>query len=203
MKRKAFGTYEIADICHVTPATVGHWIDKGLIPTFRTGGGHRRVWAEDLARFLKEHNIPTPEDLREMLPLSFLVVDDEEHIRKVIRRVLQKMYPHAEIDETGDGFEAGHKIAGKVPSLVILDIRLPGVDGYRVCEIIRSDPGLKSVKVLAISGHEQDETSRKSLLAGADAFLAKPFDAKQLREAVAALVADYPQAAPALPSAGA
>jgi len=54
MVKKAFGTYDIAKICNVTPSTVGNWIDKGLLPTFTTGGGHRRVWDKEPGRFFKK-----------------------------------------------------------------------------------------------------------------------------------------------------
>ena len=187
MDKKAFGTYEIAEICQVTPATVGNWIEKGLLPTFTTGGGHRRVWTDDLARFLSSHNIPIPDQIK-IHPPSFLIVDDEEQIRKVIKKILQKQYPPAEIHEAGDGFEAGQKVSQLFPSLIILDLRLPGIDGFKVCKMIRSDPRLKAVKILAISGQNVEESKKNSLRAGADDFLGKPFEIDQLRERVARLM---------------
>ncbi|MEK7704558.1 MAG: helix-turn-helix domain-containing protein, partial [Myxococcota bacterium] len=58
---KALGTTEVARICHVTPPTVGRWIEDGKLPSFTTGGGHRRVWVADLVAFFREHNIPVPQ----------------------------------------------------------------------------------------------------------------------------------------------
>jgi CheY-like chemotaxis protein len=188
MEKKAFGTYEIAEICQVTPSTVGNWIEKGMIPTFTTGGGHRRVWAGDLAAFLKKHNIPLPDALKALAPLEILVVDDEEPVRKMIRRTLQKLYPKSQIQEASDGFEAGQKVAQLIPSLVILDLKLPGVDGLKVCRSIRSNERLKNIKVLVISGHNLDESKKQSLAAGASDFLGKPFGIDDLKEKVSKLV---------------
>ncbi len=188
MERKAFGTHDIADICHVTPATVGHWIEKGLLPTFTTGGGHRRVWSEDLVVFLKEHNIPIPDEVNALAVVQVLIVDDEEQVRRVIRRWLSRYFPEMEIHEAADGFEAGHKVGQLTPSLVVLDLKLPGIDGLKVCKIIRSDERLKHTKVLTISGHDPDTSRKESLNAGADAFLGKPFEMAQLKEAVESLL---------------
>lgn len=188
MEKRVFGTHDIAEICHVTPATVGHWIEKGLLPTYTTGGGHRRVWSEDLVVFLKDHNIPVPEELKVLTLLQVLIVDDEDQVRRVIKRSLQKLYAEIEIHEASDGFEAGQKVTELIPSLIILDLKLPGIDGLRVCKMIRSNERLKSTKILAISGHHPEESEKQSLEAGADAFLAKPFDMNRLKEAIAKLL---------------
>lgn len=188
MEKKAFGTYEIADICQVSPSTVGNWVERGLLPTFTTGGGHRRVWAEDLLNFLKKHNIPLPEGLKTLALSRILIVDDEEPVRKIIKRALKKNYPEAELYEAEDGFEAGQKISQIIPTLIILDLKLPGIDGLKVCKMIRSDEKLKGVKILLISGQNPEESEKKSLNAGADAFMGKPFDINELNEKIANLL---------------
>lgn len=188
MQKKAFGTYDIAKICHVTPSSVGHWIEKGLLPTFTTGGGHRRVWAKDLVTFLKAHNIPVPGELQTLSSPQVLIVDDEDQVRKVIRRTIKKYHPQVEIHEAVDGFEAGQKVTQLLPSLVILDLRLPGIDGLKVCKIIRSDERLRNTRILAISGYTPEESEKQSFNAGADDFLRKPFDINELKEKIAGLL---------------
>lgn len=182
MKKRTFGTHDIARMCHVTPPTIGRWIEEGKLPSFKTGGGHRRVWDLDLIAFLKDHNIPVPSDLQEALTPRVLIVDDEPEMRRFVHRVLQKAVPEAEIHEASDGFEAGHKIASLLPSLVVLDLKLPGMDGFKVCRTLRADARLKDSKVLAITGYGVEESRRQILAAGADAFLPKPFNAEELAE---------------------
>ncbi len=190
MSKKAFGTYEIAGICNVSPTTVGNWVDKGLLPTFTTGGGHRRVWNNDLWVFLKKHNIPVPKELMESRTLQVLIVDDEAAVRAVIRRTLAKLYPGIEAHEAIDGFEAGQKVSELALSLIILDLRLPGMDGLKVCGMIRSNSKLNKIKILAISGHNPDESAKQSLNAGADDFLRKPFNADELKETISRILGD-------------
>jgi CheY-like chemotaxis protein len=187
--KKALGTYDIAAICQVTPTTVGRWLDEGKLPYFTTGGGHRRVWSPDLANFLKAHNIPIPADLRSEPPLRILIVDDDPHVLKLLRAAVKEFYPAAEVHEAADGFAAGQKTIGLIPALVILDLRLPGIDGYKVCRAIRQDPRLKDVKVLAVTGYHLEEARAKALEAGADDFLAKPITLDALSKKLETLLA--------------
>ncbi|MBI4368917.1 MAG: response regulator, partial [Elusimicrobia bacterium] len=82
------------------------------------------------------------------------------------------------------------------PMIVVLDLRLPGVDGFEVCRMIRHDAHLSEVKILAISGYAEDAMKSKILKAGADDFMAKPFDNKELIERLAKLLEGAKSKAP-------
>ncbi|MCB4756610.1 MAG: response regulator [Elusimicrobia bacterium] len=186
--KKAYGTYDVARICQVTPPTVGRWIEAGKLPSFTTGGGHHRVWVEDLVVFLKAHNMPVPSELLVSGKSSILIVDDEKDIRVVIASTVRTHFPAVDIHEASDGFEAGQKTTLLCPSLVVLDLRLPGIDGIKVCEMIRQNGNLKSVKILAMTGYNVEETRQQAMEAGADGFLGKPFDPKELADGIRRLL---------------
>ena len=190
MKKKAFGTSQIAVMCQVTPSTIWRWIKGGGLPSFTTLGGHHKVWDADLVAFFKTRNIAIPEEIDSIHLKKIVIVDDEDDLRRVVKRLAQKIYPEAQIDEAANGFEAGHRLALSIPMLVILDIQLPGLDGFKVCKIIRSDKRLKNTKILAISGQDPQKTEKQALKAGADDFLAKPFDLKALRIKIMELIGD-------------
>ena len=190
LSKKAFGTHEIARICDVTPPTVINWVEEGKIPFFTTGGGHRRVWDKDLIVFMREHNMAIPAELAPPGKLVFLIVDDEEQNRKFISRGIKSYYPDAGIEEAIDGFEAGYKIRALLPTLVVLDILLPKVNGIKVCEIMRSDPDLRNIKILAITGCDIEESKTRILKAGADDFLGKPFTIQELDAKIESLLAN-------------
>lgn len=189
MNDKALGTHGIAKICHVTPATVARWIEEGKLPSFTTGGGHRRVWSRDLITFLHEHNVPVPQELMSGGAPRILIVDDEAMVRRLIVRVLQGAVPQAEIHEAVDGFEAGQKISTLLPAIIVLDLRLPGLDGLKVCRMIRSDDRLRNARILAVSGHDPEESREQVLAAGGDDFLAKPFRTDELVDKIKGLLA--------------
>jgi CheY-like chemotaxis protein len=60
--------------------------------------------------------------------------------------------------EAAEGFKAGHKVASLMPCVVVLDLRLPGVDGYKVCETIRTNDQLKQTRILAVTGRDAEES---------------------------------------------
>ena len=181
-RERSFGTHAAARICQVSPTTIIRWIEGGHLPSFATLGGHRRVRQADLLAFLRERKLPIPDEMRPARPTQVLVVDDEPQVLRVIRRTLAKIDPKIEVHEALDGFEAGSKAAQLVPDVVVLDLKLPGIDGLKVCRMIRSDPRLKGMKILAISGQDPAEFESRSLKAGADYFLAKPFTVQEFKE---------------------
>ena len=187
-RKNAFGTHSIAKICEVTPPTVGRWIAEGKLPSFTTGGGHHRVRAEDLVIFLKSHNMTVPEELNVRKSLKILVVDDDPAIRKFIEKVILSYLPQAEVHKAKDGFEAGHKVTFLLPTLTILDLRLPGLDGIKVCEMIKQNENLNDTKVLAMTGYQTEKAREKIFEAGADGFLQKPFESKKLVEMIQKLI---------------
>ena len=179
MVKKIFTTKEIAEYCDVTQRTVIQWINEGKITAFRTPGNHSKVKREDFLVFLKKYNIPVPQDLQEGSgKKSILIVDDDEFMVNAIRRALSEGDAY-EMDSAGDGFAAGQKFITKKPDLVILDLRMPKVDGYQLCKAIRNDPNNKHVKILIVSGII-DDAGKGLKEMGADDYLKKPFDNKDL-----------------------
>jgi len=188
MIKKAFGTHKIAEICQVTPPTVWQWIKEGRLPSFTTGGGHHRVWSHDLVEFLKAHNMPVPPELSASLSSKILVVDDEPAIRELVKKTIERSLPQFEIHLAKDGFEAGHKVTLLMPALVVLDLCLPGMDGIKVCEMIKQNESLRGVKVLVITGYEIEKSRKKIVEAGAEGFLEKPFKPENLIDEIQKLL---------------
>ena len=173
-------TYRISRYLHVDLTTVINWCEMGKLKAYKTPGGHRRVQSDDFLEFLKQYKMPIPKEFKERMEgaLKILIVDDEEPLRRFLRRTLTRHIPQAELFEAQDGFEAGKFITDKLPHLVILDLRIPGVDGFRVCANIREDSRFKNTKILAITGYGTNENRERILKAGADDYLPKPFEAK-------------------------
>jgi two-component system OmpR family response regulator len=103
-----------------------------------------------------------------------LVVDDEKEMVNTIRRALSSVKDIA-IDAAHDGLGAIAKFSAFDPDLILLDMRMPGMDGYEVCTAIRKDPAGQKVKIIMISGAMDMDAVEKVANAGANDFLAKPF----------------------------
>ncbi|MCF8138696.1 MAG: response regulator, partial [Desulfotignum sp.] len=87
-----------------------------------------------------------------------------------------------------DGFDAGMKIMTFKPGLVILDLIMPGMDGFEVCRQIKANPDTAHIKVLAVTGYDSEENRQKILSEGADAYLAKPLFKEELMQTIQTLL---------------
>lgn len=188
MTKKIFTTYEVSRYCSVDLSTVINWIEQGKLLAYKTPGGHRRVKEEDLVHFLKEYHMPIPGDLVKKEKRRILIVDDDRVVVDLIVRALKKLKRKCEVDTAFDGFEAGRKLITFEPDLVILDLMLPGIDGFKVCKNIRKDKKTKHIKVLAITGYDSPENRKKIFASGANDYLAKPLEVDDLLEHVEKLL---------------
>jgi excisionase family DNA binding protein len=190
MAKEAFGTYEIAKLCRVAPSTVGRWIDENKLPSFKTLGGRRRVWKQDLIAMMRKMGLRLPDGWSGDAD-RILIVDDEPFMRDVLKRELLSVLPTASIHEAVNGFEAGQKAATVRPALLLLDINLPGANGLDVCRSLRQDPSYENIRIVAMTGASAGEMRDAVLAAGADEFLQKPFDAPTLLEMLRRLLPNF------------
>ena len=185
---KLLKTQEVAKICQVAQGTVIRWINEGRLPAATTAGGHNRIRPKDLLELLKTLHLPIPEELFLAQSLDqktrVLIVDDEPEVRKMVRWMIEQDFSGVEIEEAQEGFGAGWKTHSFRPHLVVLDLMLPGLDGFHVCKFIRQFPELKDTKIIAISALMDPEVSKKIMSLGANDFLTKPFDLDVLKEKI-------------------
>lgn len=178
--KDTYSTHDVAKICCVTPTTVIRWIEDGLIPAFKTVGGHRRVRREDLEKVCRERsipfNVPTGNEVGRIL-----VVDDEPVVLELLRDVLKELSHKFEIEVAKDAFDAGRLVVSFRPQLIFLDLMMPGVDGFEVCMRLKKDPATTNTEVIAITGYYTDSNMERILNAGAAACLKKPLDVLEVR----------------------
>jgi len=182
MVEKTYSTFDISEICGVYPTTVADWIDAGKLKAFHTPGGHRRVRKSDLLEFLRKYNMPIPKELTKDGRKKILIVDDDQAVINFITRFLRKFPEKYQFTSATGGFQAGQALAEFEPDLIVLDLLLPGIDGFQVCRNIRSNEKTKRIKILAITGYDTPENRKKIFACGADDYLPKPFDTEELNK---------------------
>ena len=178
MRRKpVFTTFETAKLCYVSPLSIINWVNAGRLAAFRTPGGHRRIRREDLIRFMRDNGIPLAEELREGSGRpKVLVVDDESGIRDVLTEHLTTRSTPYEVLPAADGFEAGRLVATFRPDVVLLDLKMPGIDGFQVCRTIKAGPETANTVVIAMTGYYTPEIEARILECGAVRCFAKPIE---------------------------
>jgi DNA-binding response OmpR family regulator len=113
---------------------------------------------------------------------SVLVVDDEPHIVLSIEFLLKQAGYDVRVARDG---EAAHRaVAEHKPDLILLDVMMPGRNGYEVCQSIRATPGGDSIKIVMLTAKSRDAEQEKGLAMGADAYVTKPFSTRDLVERV-------------------
>ncbi len=114
---------------------------------------------------------------------KILIVDDEPHIRALLEQTLEDFEDEGiELLTAGDGLEAWELIQDEQPNLVILDVMMPRMSGYEVCERLRAEPSLKDTYVIMLTAKGQEVDRQRGEEVGADEYVTKPFDPDYLIE---------------------
>src|SRR6056297_827349 len=120
-------------------------------------------------------------------PARILIVADEDNIALALATVMGR--EGWSLSRVSDGGEALAAIRAEPPDLVLLDVMLPHVSGYEICQQIRLDPALAGTRVLMMTARGTAMERRKGLALGADGFISKPFDLRDLMAQVKRLLA--------------
>lgn len=178
-------TGEAAKYCGVNFRTVIRWIERGKLKAYKLPGrGDHRIQVDDFVAFMRDNKMPVPEELAGK-SRTVLVIEDQPEMASAIRRVLKRAGYDVEVAQ--DGFVAGAVLSRMKPSLITLDLKMPGIDGYQVLSYIREHEEHAHAKVLVISAETQEGLDR-ALKAGANDILPKPFDNEDLLAKVQALI---------------
>jgi DNA-binding response OmpR family regulator len=126
------------------------------------------------------------------MPKKILIVDDEADIQKLVGLRLRKAGYDVEV--VGSGLTAIEVIRDQKPDLVLLDLRLPGVDGFKVCRQIKEDPALKHISVIIFTAVHPETVPQQIRLCQADDFILKPFQSEDLLERIRQCLGEAPGA---------
>lgn len=118
-----------------------------------------------------------PVDVDACKRARLLVVDDNADLREYLRRLLEAQW---HITLAADGAQALELARDHPPDLVLADVMMPGLDGFQLLERIRQDPNLSYVPLVLLTARASEEAAIEGLLAGADAYIAKPFSPREL-----------------------
>ena len=116
---------------------------------------------------------------------KILLVDDEPNILLSLEFLMRKKGYQVFIAR--NGAEALELISKEKPDVIVLDIMMPEVDGYEVCEYVKQSQEFRHIKVLFLTAKSKEEEIEKGYRAGADLYLTKPFSTKELTQRIAEL----------------
>jgi DNA-binding response OmpR family regulator len=117
---------------------------------------------------------------------KILIIEDEEAIRFILEKRLSDAGYF--VISAEDGIEGLNKLRKENPDLIVLDLMLPGLDGYQICSLIKRDRRYAHIPVLILTARIQQKDYEMAMAVGADAFLTKPFESQVLLSKIAELL---------------
>lgn len=202
-----YSALEVANFCGVVNQTAINWIKNNHLKASSTPGGQFRIYPDDLIAFMRERNMRVPEkvlsDAAASKPsesqsdaLSVLVVDDDVALNDVLSQYLRTQlaaFPNVRAHEVSvvqayDGFDAGSRMASLHPSVVVLDLDLPGVDGFDLCRRIKETEEYARPAVVVITALEDSFSESKCRALGVEQYFKKPLAFASVWDAVCTLL---------------
>ena len=185
-----YSALEVAKLCGVVNQTAINWIKNNHLKAFNTPGGQYRIYPDDLADFMRSRNIQIPAELRaacaggDYLPRSLLIVDDDRGLNSVVAKYMKKTVPDLAVFQAFDGFEAGSLMTEKQPGLLILDLDLPGIDGFDLIRRINESDRFGKPVIIVVTALENEDVENKVMNLGVRSFIKKPLDLVALAELI-------------------
>nr|MBC8361753.1 response regulator [Candidatus Desulfatibia profunda] len=178
---------QAAKFCSISRVTLWRWVKSGKLKAFLTPGGQYKIRKDDLVSFIRGEmgHLPGNEFSQET---KILIVDDDPQVQKLFKKMLSRNGYSIEV--ASDGFEAGVKTVQFKPDLIILDLIMPGMDGFEVCRQIKQNANTSHIKIIACTGYDTKENKDRIMQAGADGYLVKPVEKSALFQKIKGLLSD-------------
>jgi excisionase family DNA binding protein len=183
-----YSTAEAAKILGVSHRTVQLWVESGTLQAWKTAGGHRRIAASSVEKLLEGRRaalaspggIPAATSQRQY---KVVIVDDDPTLLRLYELEIGGWDLPLQLIKASNGFEALLKIGEHNPDLLISDLSMPGMDGFRMVNSLRNNPQQRDLHIIIVSGLDRSTISSLGLPADIPVY-AKPVPFAQLRSAV-------------------
>ncbi len=172
-------TNEAAKYLGVSRSSLSNWIRQGQLKGGVTPGGHYRFTTEELDEFARERGLSPAE----RGAAKILIVDDDEAFREFVTDALS-VFSGYELKEAADGMKGAMLLGSWKPDLVILDIRMPNMDGRELLSLIRENPETAETAVIITSAHLSPELTEDLQRLKPDQILEKPVHLARLVAAI-------------------
>ena len=184
---KFLKTNEAAKYLGVSRSSLANWIRQGLISGGTTPGGHYRFTSEELDRFAIERGLNIPGTSSAADVSRILLIEDDPDFREYVVEALE-VFSGFELKEAADGVKGALLVGSWEPDLIILDIRMPNMNGLEFCKLLRENYGDDGIKVIVASAHLSPDVKTDLERLGVDLILEKPVRLEKLVAAIQQLV---------------
>jgi excisionase family DNA binding protein len=188
VNRDLLTTRQAGEMLGVTLRTVQLWVESGVIPAWRTAGGHRRiargVVEKLVAQRLHKLQPPVQSEMASAEPqrLRILLVEDDANLLHLFALIVQKWSFPVELITAADGFEGLLRIGQMRPHMVVTDLNMPLMDGFEMLRAIKKPgSGCGHLTLVVITAYSSEEIAAKGGLPEGMRCFTKPVDYGKLR----------------------
>jgi len=177
-----YSTREAAELLGVAVSTIPVWTNNGLLKAWVTGGGHRRISRQSVSNMLKkkkELSVVQSNDHS-----SILIVEDSAQQTRLYKKHFEIANLNSSVYSAADGYEGLLKIGQILPDVIITDLKMPNMDGFRMIETIYALDELRDSLIIVISGLSDSEIKANGGLPEGVHFYRKPVDFENLTDLI-------------------
>lgn len=164
-------TKEAARLLRVSQSAMKNYVRSGAIRAFSTPGGHYRIYKKDLEEFIEKQKASGGFK-------KILIVDDDPNIIDVLQFTLES--EGYEVISANSAVKLGIKAVTEEPDLILLDLMMPGIDGYDACFNLKNDPTTSHIPVILLTGVDLRAVKNNYEKVKAHDYILKPFDFKDV-----------------------
>jgi excisionase family DNA binding protein len=189
-QRAFYSTQEAADVLGVSRTTVQQMVELGQLRAWKTAGGHRRIDPASVHHLIHSSQpAPATPLITSDVRYRILAAEDDPHARRLYEMQVEEWQLPIEMRTVGNGVDALVHIARWVPNLLILDLVMPGLDGYEVARRLKQNPDFADLDILIGTGADLGDDERLRRLPRGVALMRKPMQFDRLREYVTSALA--------------
>ena len=176
-------TREAADLLGVSLRTIQLWVEGGVLRAWKTAGGHRRIPRAAIDELLSERQValrgtPAPGQFK------LLVVEDEADLLKLYRLQIAGWELPVNLFTANNGFDALVRIGEQRPELLVTDLNMPGMDGFRMIRTLRANPDFANMEIVAVTALGRAEITDRGGLPPDVRIFTKPVPFSELERIV-------------------
>lgn len=186
-----YSTKTAAEMLGVSLRTVQLWVENGRLPAWKTDGGHRRIPADAVDRMVADQRSQTAATTTPAAPAArafrVLLMEDDEHLLQIYRMALEALSPSVEILEAANGYDGLLLIGSSKPDLVVLDLIMPGIDGFRLCRTLDAQQEFAATRIVVVTSLDKHAIADRGGIPAHIRVFSKPIPMSVLQSLVVTL----------------
>ncbi len=171
--KKFLKTFDAASYLGVSRSSLTNWVKQGLLGSGVTPGGHYRFTTEELDAFAAKRGLKISGKVSSQNVTRILIIDDDSAFREFVREALQT-FSGFELKEAADGMEGALLVGTWNPDLVIVDLKMPNMNGIEFCRLLKKGEETSDTSIIIASAYLSPEAKEDIAKIGVDIVLEKP-----------------------------